>query len=101
MSDQEQQAGRERQDEERQQGGLASPGGIGGTPDGDDGGGGDDGASGETQRGGGQPSQSDHEVGSEEGEPETGTEGGAGSPQGDVAHEGDLPTKGVPAPGES
>jgi len=56
-----------------QDGGLSSPGGTSGTP-----------SEGDGRKEGTQ--QSNHESGTDE----------SGAQQGDVAHEGDLPTKGVP-----
>jgi hypothetical protein len=42
-----------------------------------------------------QPSEEDRKEGTQHGNRESGT-GDSGSQQGDVAHEGDLPTQGVP-----
>jgi hypothetical protein len=42
-----------------------------------------------------QPSEEDRKAGTQQGNRESGTED-SGSQQGDVAHEGDLPTQGVP-----
>ena len=80
-----------------QQGGLSSPGGTNGRPSEDD----DrenrgDSSSGETPpRRGDLPSEEDRKEGTQQGNRESGTDE-SGAQQGDVAHEGDLPTENVP-----
>jgi hypothetical protein len=80
-----------------QQGGLSSPGGTSGRPsEGDDRENHGDSISGETPPSRGDlPSEEDRKEGTQQGNRESGTNESAAQ-QGDVAHEGDLPTEKVP-----
>jgi hypothetical protein len=80
-----------------QQGGLSNPGGTSvNQSEGDDRENRGDSSSGETPPTRGElPSEEDRKEGTQRGNRESGTDD-SGSQQGDVAHEGDLPTEGVP-----
>jgi hypothetical protein len=95
--DQEQQGGSRSGTGSEQQGGLSSVGGTSGSPsEGDKRENRGDSSSGETPPGRGDlPSEEDRKEGTQQGNRESGTDD-SGSQQGDVAHEGDLPTEDVP-----